>query len=80
LDENNNIKISDFGKSALIRDQNKENFGKDEDLFSSGGTQTGHGAFVCPEILKDQSYDFQADIYPLGITILNLMCFIKQIY
>ena len=77
LDENNNIKISDFGISALVRDQNLLNLGKDIDLFSSGYTKKGRLDFVCPEIYEHVYYNYQSDIYSLGLTILNLMSFIK---
>ena len=79
MDENNNIKISDFGISALVKDQNIENKGKDMELFSTGGTQRGRADFVCPEIIKNQPYTYQADIYSLGLTILYLMSFRKPI-
>ena len=79
LDENNNIKISDFGISALVRDQNLLNLGKDIDLFSSGYTKKGRLDFVCPEIYEHVYYNYQADIYSLGLTILYLMSFRKPI-
>jgi serine/threonine protein kinase len=79
LDENNNIKISDFGISALVRDQNLLNLGKDIDLFSSGYTKKGRLDFVCPEIYEHVYYNYQADIYSLGLTILYLMSFINPI-
>jgi serine/threonine protein kinase len=78
LDENNNVKISDFGISALVRDNNKINLGKDIDLFS-GCTRKGRLDFVCPEIYEHAKYDYQADIYSLGLTILYLMSFRKPI-
>ena len=76
LDENDNVKISDFGISALVKDQNFLNFGKDIDLFS-GCTKKGRLDFVCPEIIANDYYDYQADIYSLGLTILNLMSFLQ---
>ena len=78
LDENDNIKISDFGISALVRDQNLLNFGKDIDLFS-GCTKKGRLDFVCPEIIESVQYDYQADIFSLGLTMLYLMSFRKPI-
>jgi serine/threonine protein kinase len=75
LDENNNVKISDFGLAAIVRDQNEENKNKDVDLFS-GGTFVGHAKYVCPGILEgDKNYNYQADIFSLGLTILYLMSF-----
>ena len=78
LDKNNNIKISDFGISALIRDQNALNQDKDLELFSNY-TRKGRIDFACPEIHFNNQYDYQADIFPLGLTILYLMSFIKPI-
>ena len=78
LDENDNIKISDFGISALVKDQNLLNFGKDIDLFS-GCTKKGRLDFVCPEIIENVHYDYQADIFSLGLTMLYLMSFINPI-
>ena len=78
LDENYNIKISEFGISALVRDQNRLNINKDSDLFSEC-TRKGRFDFVCPEMLTMDNYDYQADIFPLGLTILYLMSFRKPI-
>ena len=74
LDENNNIKISDFGISALFRDQNSINQYKDIDLFSNF-TRKGRLDFACPEILHFEKYDYKSDIFSLGLTILCLMSF-----
>ena len=75
LDENNNVKISDFGLAAIVKDKNEENNNRDNDLFS-GGTFVGHLKYVCPGILKsDKTYEYQADIFSLGLTILYLMSF-----
>jgi len=78
LDENNNVKISDFGISALVKDNNIFNQGKDIDLFSNC-TRKGCFDFSCPEIHSNSQYNYQADIYPLGLTIFCLMSFIKPI-
>jgi len=78
LDENYNVKISEFGISALIKDNNILNAKKDRDLFSEYTTK-GRLDFVCPEMLTLNAYDYQADIFPLGLTILFLMSFRKPI-
>ena len=78
LDENNNIKISNFVISTLVRDQNALNLNKDLDLFSNC-TRKGRIDFACPEIYLNNQYDYQADIFPLGLTILFLMSFRKPI-
>ena len=75
LDENNNIKISDFGLSAIVEnplDENQKNI--DKDLINSQSC-IGPIKFVCPEILSKKNYSFQVDIYSLGLTMLCLMSF-----
>ena len=73
LDKNYDIKISDFGISALFMDQNPENINKDINLFSEF-TQIGRPDFTSPEILNDSHfYDYRVDIFSLGLTILCLM-------
>ena len=78
LDENYNVKISEFGISALIKDNNILNARKDRDLFSEHTTK-GRLDFVCPEMFTRNDYDYQANIFPLGLTILYLMSFVKPI-
>ena len=75
LDEGDNIKISDFGISALFYDQNPENANKPRDLFSEL-TQKGRIDFISPEV-ADENYDFRADIFSLGLTML---CFVSEEY
>jgi serine/threonine protein kinase len=74
LDKNNNIKLSDFGISALYNDNNDENSNKDLDLFSQG-TRVGRNDFVCTEIEKSEEYDYVCDTFSLGLTMLCLMSF-----
>ena len=74
LDENNNIKITDFGISAIVRDTNVANLNKDNDLFSNF-TRQGRIDFVCPEMFTQEQYDYQADIFSLGLTMLCLMSY-----
>ena len=72
LDENNNIKISGFGISAIFyKEDNTENE-IDEDLICHC-TQVGRRDFICPEIEKAKKYDYRCDIYSLGLTMLYLM-------
>ena len=72
LDENNNIKISGFGISALLKEENNIENEEDEDLICHC-SQVGRRDFVCPEIEKDKNYDYRCDIYSLGLTMLCLM-------
>ena len=73
LDENYNVKISDFGISAIFFDEeNLENLNKSQELFSSC-TRVGRKDFIPPEIMEGKSYDYRVDIYSLGLTMLCLM-------
>ena len=73
LDEENNVKISDFGIAAVFRDTN---FDEDiEETLISKGTQAGRIDYVCPEIEEGKEYDFGADIYSLGLTMIFLMSY-----
>ena len=73
LDENYNVKISDFGISAILFDEEKpENLNKSQELFS-GCTRVGRKDFIPPEIMEGKSYDYRVDIYSLGLTMLCLM-------
>jgi len=74
LDENNNIKITNFGISAIVRDGNVANLNKDNDLFSNF-TRVGGLDFACPEMFTNEQYDYQADIFSLGLTMLCLMSY-----
>ena len=68
LDENNNIKISGFGISAIFREENNIENEEDGDLLSHC-SQVGRRDFVSPEIEKGVSYDYRCDIYSLGLTM-----------
>ena len=70
LDEYLNVKISDFGISALYPQANNPN-NKGDFIFSKF-TTVGRRDFVAPEIFS-HNYDFRVDIYGLGLTILCLM-------
>jgi len=74
LDKDNNIKIADFGISAIFKDDNNGNENIDEKLVSHC-TTVGRIDYVCPEIYKNQAYDCRCDIYSLGLTLLYLMSY-----
>ena len=78
LDEENNVKISDFGISAYFNDNNVENKDKNKILFSTN-SQVGRSDFICPEIEAKRNYDYGADIFSLGLTMLCLMSYEKTI-
>ena len=67
IDTNNNIKITDFGISAM--------YNKEWGYLSSNNTRVGRPDYVCPEILNNKPYDFKCDIFSLGYTIYYVMNF-----
>jgi len=74
LDEEYNVKISDFGIAALYRDNNIDNQITDESLYTNC-TTVGRRDYICPEIEEGKEYDYRADIYSLGLTMLFLMTY-----
>ena len=46
----------------------------DNDEIYSRGTAVGRIDYAAPEMKKNVKYDFRADIYSLGATIMILMC------
>lgn len=65
LDENENLKVSDFGLSALP-----------EQLRQDGllHTQCGTPAYVAPEVLRKKGYDgFKADTWSCGVILYALL-------
>ena len=66
LDADGNLKISDFGVSAINSDEV-------EDLVKCHGTIAGPIGFMSPEMVIGGSYDFKSDIYMLGLTFFFLM-------
>ena len=67
IDIFDNIKITDFGLSAIY----KEGFG----FFTSKGTRVGDVEFICPEIINGQKYNYKCDIFNLGYTMYYVMNF-----
>ena len=66
FDKDGNIKITDFGISAVNRDD------ADEDI-KCHDTCIGPLRFMSPEMAQKGKYDFKSDIYMLGITFFFLM-------
>jgi len=72
LDRNNNIKIVDFGLSALMKDDNPINKNKDSILFCNYSI-VGRVDVASPEIQKRKKYDYKTDIFSLGLSMICLM-------
>ena len=66
LDMNGNLKITDFGLSAIISDEADEN-------VKCHGTMAGAIQFMAPEVAMGKKYDFKSDLYMLGISFFLLM-------
>ena len=66
IDREGNLKISDFGVSAI-------NSEEAEDLVKCHNTVTGPIQFMAPEMGLGFKYDFKSDIYMLGLTFFNMM-------
>jgi serine/threonine protein kinase len=66
LDLNNNIKISDFGVSAI-------NSADASSTVKFNGTREGTLQFMAPEVINGKAYDFKSDIYMLGITFFYIL-------
>ena len=66
LDMNGNLKITDFGLSAIISDEADEK-------IKCHGTVTGAIQFMAPEVAMGKKYDFKSDLYMLGLSFFLLM-------
>tara|TARA_B100000902_G_scaffold381837_1_gene418822 strand:+ start:842 stop:1996 length:1155 start_codon:yes stop_codon:yes gene_type:complete len=58
IDFDNKIKIGDFGLATNIYDMHYE--------------EVGTGGYIAPEILNGEKYNFKADLYSLGVIILEI--------
>ncbi|XP_058787877.1 CBL-interacting serine/threonine-protein kinase 10-like [Vicia villosa] len=65
LDENGNLKVSDFGLSALVESNQEDSMLR---------TPCGTPAYVAPEVIKRKGYDgAKADIWSCGIVLFVLL-------
>jgi len=74
LDEKNNVKITDFGISAVHKDSKTKNTIIDDNMISNK-TVVGRISYASPEIHKGDNYDYSSDVYSLGVTILYMMSY-----
>lgn len=65
LDDNDNLKITDFGLATIYRVQ-----GKERTLEKKCGTLP----YVAPEVLVQAYYAEPADIWSCGIILVSLLC------
>ena len=63
INENNKIKIGDFGVAAIINDS---------DSNDSNNEQIGKMYYMAPEVIKGKPYNTKIDIYALGCIIYEL--------
>ena len=66
LDKDHELKISDFGVSAVIRSDADES-------IKCHGTCIGPIQFMSPEMWFEKAYDFKNDIYMLGLCFFAVM-------
>ena len=72
FDRNNNVKVGDFGLAVLYEDKNPEHINKDKRLFGEF-TCVGPLDFISPEVRRGVQYDYQCDIFSVGLTMLCLI-------
>ena len=66
LDKENGLKISDFGISAVYKNDV-------DDLIKCHQSHVGPIAFMAQEIAEGKEYDFKSDIYMLGLTFYFML-------
>ena len=66
LDKENGLKISDFGVSAI----NKQDA---DELTKCHGTRIGPISFMSPEMTQGGTFEFKNDIYMLGLTFYFIL-------
>ena len=70
IDENNKIKIGDFGVSIIFNNKYKY---EDKDII-------GSFHYIAPEIDEENIYDYKSDIYSLGCIIYELFTLNEYYY
>ena len=57
------LKLGDFGVSYIL-----------QDTVTKANSVKGTPYYLAPELLRDQPYSFEADIWSLGIVLYELCC------
>lgn len=65
LDENNNIKIVDFGLSNTVKSE-----GLSQELLN---TQCGSPAYAAPELLAHKTYGPKVDVWSMGVSMFAML-------
>ena len=83
VDNNMNVKLGDFGVSAVKINNNDEgnqylngiyDFSKAPDEMRSHGTYVGTRPYMAKEILEENEYDQKVDVYAMGVSFFE-MCY-----
>ena len=86
MNNNMNIKLGDFGVSAVKPNNEDEstqylnaeyNFFKNADFLRYNKTFIGTKKYMADEILKDNDYDQKVDVYSMGATFFE-MCYLHS--
>ena len=76
MDDKGNIKIGDFGISAVMDFENVKKFTNDlneqQNLVLKSGEQKGTENYIAPEIEEGLNYDQRADVYSMGVCFYGL--------
>ena len=66
LDENNNIKLCDFGWSVILKERLTRN------------TFCGTLEYMAPEIINNENYEKSIDIWSLGVLLYEILNYFKK--
>lgn len=70
LDNNNNVKLTDFGLAYSHKDDNNNNIFTDSNFYTK---IKGTPAYIAPEILEGGSNSIQSDIWSIGVFLYYIV-------